>query len=204
MDRRIAWLVWLALIGLWVFTAPPMREDVGPWVMDLATGNWAGEEPWVAVLFNLMGVWPMLLLVLFADQLRSRPVPGLPFVLGTFVLGAFALLPWLGLRSDPDASDPWGHRIAHGRIGGVVAAVMGLVATALIGHGLLYGDLAAFEAVRTADAFVYVMTFDFAALWAVSVLETRHRGGPWALTLVPGAGLAAWCLWLAARGIEAS
>ena len=67
------------------------------------------------------------------------------------------------------------------------------------------GSADAFLRVRAESQFVWVMTFDFCALWLTSVLgawqSARTRGGPWPVALVPFAGTA---IFLALRGPHAA
>lgn len=49
-------------------------------------------------LFNLMGVYPAIYAALLVPGGRSaNGVPAYPFVIGSFFLGAFALLPYMAL-----------------------------------------------------------------------------------------------------------
>ena len=52
----------------------------------------------VVVLFNLMGLWPVVYASLALSDGRDQAVSAWPFVVGSFGLGAFALMPYLALR----------------------------------------------------------------------------------------------------------
>jgi hypothetical protein len=53
-------------------------------------------------LFNIMGVWPAVYAALLTPSGRSsNGVPSWPFITGSFALGAFALLPYFALWSQP-------------------------------------------------------------------------------------------------------
>lgn len=185
--RLLLLAVWGLLVVEAALVAPPVRDDVGPWVLRLLTGEWSGEEPLVVALFQLMGVWPMVLAAALAPRLARRPVPLWPFALGSFALGAFALLPGLGLGGRATAPDRFrGLRHPAVRVG------LGGVAVVLAGWALGAGDPARFAEVWRGEQFVHVMTLDFFALWLTSVVVAREEGGPWAWALVPLVGTLVW------------
>lgn len=196
--RTAAWATWLALLAAWVLAAPPQPDDVGAWVVRILTGDWAGEEPLLVAEFQLMGIWPLAFTALLARDLRDRPLPAWPFLLASVAIGAFGLLPWLGLRRW-DAP----RRREAGRVEAAAASpILGLIVAALsigwIGWGLVHGDPEAFLARRATDGFVWVMTWDFCALWAWSVVlavrEATGHGAPLrgALAVLPGVGAGLW------------
>lgn len=87
--------LWLALVGVSFFTSPPAAPGTTELIVKLATGQLEGVNLSLFGLFNLMGVWPFVILV----ALRfDRPWWKWPFLLASFVAGAFALLPCLVRR----------------------------------------------------------------------------------------------------------
>ncbi|HMV69325.1 MAG TPA: hypothetical protein PKA64_20960, partial [Myxococcota bacterium] len=104
MDRRVAGALWGILALLAFGLAPPARPDWAAWCGRLVSGDWAGEDPAIVAHFQMMGVWPLAWAVLLRRDLRARPLPAWPFVLGSMALGALALLPWFVLR--PAAQRP--------------------------------------------------------------------------------------------------
>lgn len=184
MKRWIAVVLWVGLLVA-MFTAPPQREDMWPWIIDLATGDWEGTEPWVVAHFNLMGIFPMLLLVQLRDRLASRPLPAWPFALGMFALGGYALLPWFILQPARNQAKPWAW-LERLRI--PIAALCALGTVGLVAWAALTGDPAAWAQIAASDGFVFPMAWDFLALWLSSVLLAKARGGRWWLALVPALG----------------
>lgn len=188
MGRLSAAIAWVVLVGLAFGLAPPARTDQTAWVLRLLTGDWVGEEPWVVAQFQWMGLWPLWTALLLRGEARARPVPAWPFLLGSFALGCFALLPWFALRRGPRTAPPAG-TLDHP----LLPLLPAIPAVGLLGWAVLAGDPSRFLAILGSDGFVWPMTFDFAAFWIVTTLEARARArtGSWAWTLLPGLGLAA-------------
>lgn len=187
MRRRAPYLLlWIALVAVAAFEAPPTRADSGAWVMRLIRGEWGGENAAVVALFNVMGVWPWLLAARLRDELFARRLPAWPFVLLANVGGAFVLLLYFVLRPEHVEHRPLPRALAW--IGHpVFAAVLGLIGLALAGWAVLAGDLAAFLATFREEGFVHIMIFDFLACHAIFVLATAERASPtWAWVPVLG------------------
>lgn len=189
MTRGAAIALWVALVAVGFGLSPPNRPDVLAWVVDLLVGRWAGTPQWVVAEFQMMGLWPALVGLLLRGDWRARPVPAWPFVLASFGLGCYALLPWFALRR--------GERAAAGpgpfaRIDLPFALAFGAASLAAwaVAAGGAEGPAGFWQAFRT-DGFVFPMTWDFLAFWLVSVIEARARtrGTPWALALAPLVGL---------------
>lgn len=170
--------------------APPMREDIWPWIVAIGTGYWLDEEATIVALFHMMVVWPLALAGLLRDELWTRPIMAWPFVVGSLAVGSFALLPWVSLSGDA-GTGPGKRGVVGGRGWGVaVAAIGGL----LLGLGAAFGDVVGALAMARSEGFVHVMAVDFAALWAISIVLARRRGTgrAWLWTLIPLAGLGMW------------
>lgn len=196
-------LVWLGLVGYAALLAPPPDPALertlwhGAW-----SGRFAGVDPAIVAVFSLLGVIPALSLVLLLrDGLRQR-LPGWPFAVAMFALGAFALLPYLVLRSPaPAPARPPGRltRLLSSRpVGWILLAT----ALALTVYGCVAGHAEAYRRAFGHSALVNVMTFDFAicsALLVVLVSEARRLDPPWrepplaaALWRLPLLGPALW------------
>ena len=185
-------LLWLLLMFEAFALSPPVREDVWPWIADLLAMRWANTDLSVVALFNLMGLWPLVIGAQLADRLFTRPVPLILGVVGSMFLGAFWLLPLLMVASDErEALTPLGRFLRHPWLMVGVAAVgssMFLVAFTL-------GRPPAFLDAWMTDGFVHIMTADFVILWITSILLARQNtilnGPPWWAALVPIVGIAA-------------
>ena len=163
--RVAAGVLWVALMAVAFGASPPSDPQAGELIVKMMTGQLEGVNRSFFALFNLMGVWPMVLAALMADDPKGK----WPFVLGSFALGAFALLPWLVIRS-------WEPRPANASLVArvlksvVLRGMLAVAAVALLGLFFLGGDLAAFVALWPTNQFAFVMSFDFVACTGAAVL----------------------------------
>lgn len=179
-SRIVFVVLWVALVAEALLLSPAARPDQLAWVIRLLTGDWAGEEPLVVALFNLMGVWPFAMLALLGRRLGGWP-PLWPFAFGSFALGAFSLLPGLVIAGAPGESSGWQRWLAHP----VWKGLLGLAALGLVLGGVVLGDPSRFFEIWRTDQFVHIMALDFLTLWIVSVVIAWEDGGPWQVALVP-------------------
>ncbi len=97
-KKLLFWGIWIGFSVYAFRFAPPGQPDTLQLIQDLSTGNWEGINPFIVVLFNIMGIWPLIYgCLLFIDG-RGQRVPAWPFAIAAFAVGAFAILPYLGLR----------------------------------------------------------------------------------------------------------
>lgn len=206
---RIAWgwvVLWVAFAAYAFAFAPPDDPALTKaLVRGTFTGDFGAVDPSIAAVFSMLGVVPVLASgFVLADGARRRLVAW-PFALGMFVVGAFALLPWLALRglggprAEPRA--PGAVRRLLGRRAfraGIVLALAGLT-----GWGLARGSAAAYASAFRSTSMVNVMTVDLVLctlLLYVLVAEARRRDAvvetpiTRAVRAVPLFGAAIWNL----------
>lgn len=196
----IFWGLWLGFVLYAFILAPPDRPDTADLILKLSTGAWEGINPTVIALFNAMGLWPMAYAALALIDGHGQKQRAWPFVLVSFAVGAFALLPYLALRQpNPHFS---GSKSALLRLleARWLGAALTAGAIALASFALLKGDWLNFWQQWQTSRFIHVMSLDFCALWLlfpVLLRDDMARRGlsqPWvpaavlALPLV-GAGL---------------
>ncbi|MDX2230371.1 MAG: DUF2834 domain-containing protein [Leptolyngbyaceae cyanobacterium bins.349] len=204
LIRRLAlWLLWLGF-SVYAFSfAPPEQPNTLELIQRLATAQVEGINPLIVALFNIMGVFPVIYACLLLFDGRMQPVRAYPFVLGSFAVGAFAILPYLALRqpsSEFTGHKNWFLKILESRwLGGSVAiAVMLLVA-----YGLTQGDWADFVQQWQTSRFIHVMSLDFCLLCLLfpivlkDDMARRNWQNPsvfWLISLVPLVGSALYLL----------
>jgi hypothetical protein len=193
-ERLAALAVWLLLLGVAFGFAPPSSPDTNDVIVKMMTGRLEGVNLPLFALFNLMGVFPLAFLALLAFDAPSQKVPKWPFVLGSFALGAFVLLPYLVLRQwnlpRREATSWWlrglGSRWLAFALCGAALALVGLFVTQ---------DVGGFVALFRTQQFPFVMSFDFVACCLAGSLlarEEAHVRGQPALArwgLLPAVGL---------------
>lgn len=192
-------LLWGSFIAYAAVLAPPDDPATLEVILKLSSGQVAGLNPLLVALFNLMGVWPMIYgCILLADG-HGRAPRAWPFLAGSFAVGAFAVLPYLGLRRS--LSGDAGQSFSEGRLWVLrfwdsrwLALALLIGATALATYGITQGDWTDFVVQWQTSKFVHVMSLDFCALSLLfpSLVkdDVIRRGGqsssPWTgLTYIP-------------------
>jgi hypothetical protein len=198
--------IWATLLGYAFFLAPPDQPDTIDLIFNLSTGQWQGINPLIIALFNLMGIWPLIYLPLMLADGQEQKIAAWPFAMASFMVGAFAILPYLAFRSghptdhaSPQRARNWLDRGMTSRWYGLGIA---LAAVTLLTYGLLVGNWSEFIHQWQTSRFIHVMSLDFCLLWLLfpvlwradlkrwSGAQARYT---WGLVLVPVVG-AALCL----------
>jgi len=189
VTRVGAVALWLGLLAWSSWATPPMRPDLLGWAAALAIGDWTTEDPFIVAVFNTAGLLPILFAHLLQSDLRARPVPAWPFVLGSAAIGIFALLPWVALRQrdpNPPRLRPTLRRLlsswALPMSGGLLLGGLGI-------WGVVQGSPLVYLERMQQDGFLMVMAVDFAllhALFAGLAWSRGHRA--WPAALVPFCG----------------
>lgn len=161
------WVIWGLFIVYAFGFAPVDRPENMELIRQLVTGDVAQINPAIVALFNIMGVWPLAYACILATDGRGQKVPAWIFAVGSFFLGAFALLPYFALRSDNpqfEGKKTWVIKILDSRITGLLIATAGV---GLLLYGLKYGDWADFAYQWQTNRFIHVMSLDFCLLCAL-------------------------------------
>lgn len=166
MSRKISFaLLWLGFIAYAFFLAPTDRLDTTfELIKNLSTGHWEGINPLIISLFNLMGILPMIYACLLLIDGRGQKIWAFPFVIGSFAIGAFAILPYLALRQ-PNPSftgqKDLALKIVDSRWTGIILTFAALI---LLIWGFAKGDWHDFIEQWQNSRFIQVMSLDFCLL----------------------------------------
>jgi hypothetical protein len=165
MVRRLRFAgLWLLFLGYATFLAPGDGPETMDLIVRLSTGQVAGINPAIVALFNLMGVLPLAYsCMLYADG-RGQKIWAWPFAAGAFAVGAFALIPYLGLRQDNAGWIGPKSRTIRFWDSRVTAIVILVAALGLVLYGFLAGDWADFGRQWQNSKFIHVMSLDFCLL----------------------------------------
>ena len=181
--RAVSW-GWLVAWGLFIaYTATLAPKDDPVMTRALVKGAFTGDfgrvDPAISAVFCALGVVPVLASSFVLRDAAARRLAGWPFALGMFVVGAFALLPWLALRGAfgqrPAAREPGTVRRLLARRAVGASAFVGL--TALAGWALARGHADAYASAFGSASIVHVMTIDLvvcAGLLMFLVEEARR------------------------------
>ncbi|NJK89850.1 MAG: hypothetical protein HC923_10935 [Myxococcales bacterium] len=156
--RAIAWALFLLLAAGALFLAPPSTRP--GLVSDLMSLR--GPDPILVAIFQAMGLLPLFYARVLLRGLAHQRLTPWPFVLASFVVGGFVLLPAAALRrygSSTEADPRWLRRFTEGR---VVVVVLGFAAACLIVYAVGFGDLSTAVGIWRSDRFVFTYVLDFA------------------------------------------
>jgi len=194
-TRRIGLTaLWLGFLAYAFGFAPPDDPGTMDLIVRLSSGQFAGVNPLVVNLFNIMGVLPLMYCCLLYSDGRGQKLPAWAFSAGSFGLGAFALMPYLIFRKDNPGfvgTKNWVIRLWDSRWTAVVIAAL---AMSLLVTGLTQGDWADFVRQWQTSRFIHVMSLDFCLLSSLVptllVDDMARRGLSdrrifWAVALVP-------------------
>jgi len=164
IKRLMFGMIWIGFIGYAFLLAPPDQPNTWMLIQNLSTGNWDDINPLIVSLFNLMGIWPLIYgCVVIADG-QGQQISAWIFWLGSFAVGAFALLPYLALRQpNPTFEGPknlW-LKILESRFTGLAIAAG---ASGFLAYGLIAGDWGDFIQHWQTSRFIHVMSLDFCLL----------------------------------------
>jgi hypothetical protein len=163
MNKIFFWLLWLGFVGYAAILAPPDRPETLQLIIDLSTGKWAGINPLVIALFNLMGILPMVYAALILIDGKTQRIPAGLFVAASFAVGAFAILPYLALREPNsrsiDAEERSGMmKFVDSRWLGILLSIGTIV---LLVYGISRGNWDDFIQQWQTSKFIHVMSLDF-------------------------------------------
>ncbi|CAE7263674.1 kptA, partial [Symbiodinium necroappetens] len=189
---------WMALLAYSVLLAPGKSPDERvadqALIQQIFSTPFDGSvNPLFCCIFNMLGIWPMIYAAtLLPGADRQSPAPALPFVAGSFFLGAFALSPYLALRENRSVAGQSGEidwataNILENRLTALVLlAFAAYLALFAVGNGVIGGfspseAFSGFMPVFGSSLTAHVSSLDFMVLWMLFgpvLLEDGRRRG---------------------------
>ncbi|CAM3055649.1 hypothetical protein HP548_07610 [Paenibacillus taichungensis] len=200
--RWILALTWLAFIAYAWIWAPGQPLGSDPVFKELITLQ--SKEPWLLTVFSWLGIFPAIfacLLLRRSGKARGSHVHAWPFVLLSFGLGAFALLPYFAWSSQTHRGSGYEQlsfaRQRESGIGRVAAHKLTQMVLLLLTLGtgfyaVTQGNPDVYMEVFRESSFVHIMTIDFVILTLLSVIalfrdaSLNRRSCGWAVAgLIP-------------------
>jgi len=181
MVKKIVFgIIWLAFGAYAFLLAPPDQPETVLLIQNLISGNLEGINPAIIALFNLMGVLPAIYACMLFSDGRGQKLPAWLFVMLSFGIGAFGLLPYFALRKpNPDFTGKKNLviNLFDSRWTGVVLAIASVY---LVGYAIKEGNWADFITQFQTNRFINVMSLDFCLLcllfpWLLT--DDMHRRG---------------------------
>lgn len=169
-PQNLVWLLWVAfpLYGFMAsnFLLPPDDGYTRQVVMASLTVDISAVEPLVFMVFNFLGVIPMTyaLLVLFDGD--EQPLPAWPFVILSFVVGAFGILFYVALRRwgrDVEGAKSRLQQQLDTRTGPAILLIVSLLLV-IVGAG---GSVQSYVDLWQTKPLVHIMTIDLVLLLLV-------------------------------------
>ena len=157
-------------------------------------------DPMVFMVFNLLGVWPMVMVAMLVQDNQGR-LKAWPFAFSSMVLGNSALYLYLFFRREQNGYVPPKTLLVRFAESKILAALLLLSTIGLLLYGFSQGSFAAYAEAWQVSYFVNVMTIDFflfaIAFAAVLADDMRRRdmkidGLFWLYALVPVLGAATY------------
>lgn len=163
-NKLVFGSIWLVFVVYAFVFAPPSQPETFDLIINLLKFNIQNINPLIVSLFNLMGILPAIYACfLFVDG-QGQKIPAWIFVLGSFGLGAFVLLPYLALRQDNpvwNGKKTWLIKIVESPLTGIILTIGTL---SLLFFGLNNGDWSDFIQQWHNSRFIHVMSLDFCLL----------------------------------------
>ncbi|WP_033541027.1 hypothetical protein [Planococcus sp. CAU13] len=181
----VFFLIWILLIIYARYLAPGTGAN-NPIFPELFDGNIGAIDPLVLAVFNSLGLFPLVFFTILVLNDHWR-FPAWPFTLLSFVIGAFALLPYFafGLRKPKKnlRTPRWLIRFLRSRFWLITLIVMWAINLLTLLQGFSFADYVDYF---FASSLVSVMTVDWFVLYGLSVYtvyrlypDARAKGLAW-------------------------
>lgn len=165
-------LIWLILIiygmGFAIYNPQSLSGNTFQSDLDLiikmSVLDWDGVNPLLIAMFYIMGIFPLVYGAFILFDSSEQGISPYPFFVGSFGLGAFALLPYFALRQ-PDTYKAKQEGILQSILDSRLTAIAcSLSIISLLLWGAVRGNWTDFIAQWHSSQFVHIMSLDFGVL----------------------------------------
>lgn len=163
---------WLLFISYSFFLAPVDGNE--GYLTEFLTLN--APDPLLLAVFSLLGVYPAVFSILLLENDKAT-IPAWPFALGSFLLGAFSLLPYFIFHKDRKGVQRNRTSVRLQAIVNSSSLQLALLTITifLMVYGLFFGSLETYSQAFYESRLVHVMTIDFLVLTCLAVLGIYHH-----------------------------
>ncbi len=189
--------LWLGFVVYAIFLAPNHipTSDTIDLIVRLSTAQWQEENPIIVCLFNIMGILPLVYLAFLWLDYSGQKINPTPFLVASFFVGVFALLPYLAFRQPPSLPADKNKNLATTILSSRLFAVtVAFACIFLLLVAIIKGDWQDFWYQWQNSKFIHVMSLDFcllSLLLPVVVYDDLTARGIdskiifWAITVIP-------------------
>jgi hypothetical protein len=157
----------LFLVTVWVlgwihvfWFSPDDGSSMQDFIVAVMQVNTAVVDPLVFMVFNLLGIWPIVMVAMLVQDNQGR-LKAWPFAFSSMVLGNSALYLYLFFRREQQGYIPPKTRLVRFAESKITALVLLMATLALMLYGFAQGSLAAYAKAWEVNYIVNVMTIDF-------------------------------------------
>ena len=165
-QKTILSLVWLGFVVYAFILAPPNKpaEDTLELLINLSTGQWSAINPMIVAIFCIMGILPWVYGAFILFDSPGQKISAYPFFIGSFGLGAFALLPYLILRQPNSTWESSKGRLLKVLDSPIAAVSFLTTVVVFLFWAVSNGSWSNFVGQWQSDRFINVMSLDFCIL----------------------------------------
>ncbi|MBF2058526.1 MAG: DUF2834 domain-containing protein [Cyanobacterium sp. T60_A2020_053] len=165
MTKKIIFFgIWLIFLTYGFFFSPADDPETLNLIINLSSGKVEGINPLIVSLFNLMGILPMLYATMLIIDGKGQKINSAPFVVASFFVGAFALLPYFALRESQDNFTGEKTKLIKFLDSRFLAIILSIGAIILLFFGLTNGNFSDFIYQWQNSKFINIMSLDFFCL----------------------------------------
>ncbi|KGP73811.1 hypothetical protein [Pontibacillus yanchengensis] len=170
--KSILLAIWILFISYALFLAPINESDYS-FLNQMFSLQYT--DPLLIAVFSLLGIWPVVYCILLLENDRAS-IKAWPFALGSFVLGAFSLLPYFVFHIEKRRVTNRTPKQVQAILSNRGLYILLLLLTILImAFGLYFGNFQIYSQAFMQSRFVHVMTIDFVVLTLLSMLGIAHH-----------------------------